>query len=190
MQGYEFDSAVVARVLKRDAADVEDRLDELDRVHAFVRMVREQEFPDRTLTVRYRFVHVLYQNALYVLLGPTRCASLRTRWCASACSAYYKDKSGSVAAELALLLEAARDFSRAADYFLVAARNAVRVFANQEAVVLVAGESSCSRRCRTPPSAPAKQLALQITLGPALFATKDWTAPDAQAAYMRGRPVP
>src|SRR5262249_40935226 len=76
VQGYEFDSAVVARVLKRDAAEVEDRLDELDRVHAFVRIVREQEFPDRTLTLRYRFVHVLYQNALYASLGPTRRASL------------------------------------------------------------------------------------------------------------------
>ena len=76
VQGYEFDSAVVARVLERDAAEVEDRLDELDRVHALVRTVREQEFPDRTLTLRYRFVHVLYQNALYASLGPTRRASL------------------------------------------------------------------------------------------------------------------
>ena len=72
VQGYEFDSAVVARVLERDAAEVEDRLDELDRVHAFVRLVREQEFPDRTLTLRYRFVHVLYQNALDASLRPTR----------------------------------------------------------------------------------------------------------------------
>src|SRR5262249_3507645 len=76
VQGYEFDSAVVARVLERDAAEVEERLDELDRVHAFVRVVREQELPDRTLTLRYRFVHVLYQNALYASLGPTRRASL------------------------------------------------------------------------------------------------------------------
>src|SRR5262249_58549191 len=75
VQGYEFDSAVVARVLERDAAEVEERLDELDRVHAFVRLVREQEFPDRTLTLRYRLVHVLYQNALYISLGPKRRAS-------------------------------------------------------------------------------------------------------------------
>ena len=123
VQGYEFDSAVVARVLERDAAEVEDRLDELDRVHALVRMVREQEFPDRTLTLRYRFVHVLYQNALYASLGPTRRASLSAA-VAQALQGFYGEKSGDVAAELALLLEAARDFSRAADYFLVAAQNA------------------------------------------------------------------
>ena len=185
VQGYEFDSAVVARVLERDAAEVEDRLDELDRVHAFVRAVREQEFPDRTLTLRYRFVHVLYQNALYASLRPTRRASLSAT-VAQALLGYYGEKSEDVAAELALLLEAARDFSRAADYFLAAARNAARVFANQEAVVLARGESSCSHRCRTPPSA-RKELALQITLGPALFATKDWTAPDVETAYTRAQ---
>jgi predicted ATPase len=184
VQGYEFDSAIVARVLERDAAEVEDRLDELNRVHAFVRMVREQEFPDRTLTLRYRFVHVLYQNALYTSLGPTRRASLSAA-VAQALLGYYGEKSGDVAAELALLLEAARDFSRAADYFLVAARNAVRVFANQEAVVLARRGVELLASLPDTPERARKELGLQITLGPALFATKDWTAPDVEAAYTR-----
>jgi len=62
VQGYEFEAAVVAQALARDAADVEEQLQGLERVHAFVKLVREHEFPDRTLTLRYRFVHVLYQN--------------------------------------------------------------------------------------------------------------------------------
>ena len=184
VQGYEFDSAVVARVLERDAAEVEDRLDELDRVHAFVRTVREQEFPDRTLTLRYRFVHVLYQNALYASLGPTRRASLSAA-VAQALLGYYGEKSEDVAAELALLLEAARDFSRAADYFLVAAQNAVRVFANQEAVVLACRGVELLASLPDTPERARKELALQITLGPALFSTKDWTAPDVETAYTR-----
>ena len=56
------------------------RLDVLERVHIMVRLVREQTFPDRTLTQRYGFVHVLYQNALYAALPPTRKAS----WSAAA----------------------------------------------------------------------------------------------------------
>ena len=184
VQGYEFDSAVVARVLERDAAEVEDRLDELDRVHALVRTVREQEFPDRTLTLRYRFVHVLYQNALYASLGPTRRASLSAA-VAQALQGYYGEKSGDVAAELALLLEAARDFSRAADYFLVAAQNAVRVFANQEAVVLACRGVELLASLPDTPERARKELALQITLGPALFSTRDWTAPDIEAVYTR-----
>jgi predicted ATPase len=186
VQGYEFDSAVVARVLERDAAEVEDRLDELDRVHAFVRAVREQAFPDRTLTLRYRFVHVLYQNALYASLRPTRRASLSAT-VAQALLGYYGEKSQEVAAELALLLEAARDFSRAADYFLAAARNAARVFANQEAVVLARRGVELLASLPDTPERARKELALQLTLGPALFATKDWTAPDVETAYTRAQ---
>jgi tetratricopeptide (TPR) repeat protein len=184
VQGYEFDSAVVARVLERDAADVEERLDDLDRVHAFVRIVREQEFPDRTLTLRYRFVHVLYQNALYASLQPTRRASLSTT-IAQALLGYYGEKRAEVAAELALLLEVARDFSQAADYFLIAAQNATRVCANQEAVVLAQRGIELLASLPNNPEHARKELALQITLGPALFATKDWTAPEVEAAYTR-----
>jgi predicted ATPase len=184
VQGYEFDSAIVARALERDAADVEERLDELDRVHAFVRMIQEQEFPDRTLTLRYRFVHVLYQNALFAALQPTRRATLSAA-VAQALLGYYGDKSSDVAAELAFLLEAARDFSRAADFFLLAARNAVRVCANQEAVMLARRGIELLASLPGTPERARQELALQITLGPALFATQNWTAPEVEAAYTR-----
>lgn len=48
VQGYEFDSAVIAQALDLDAADVEDQLESLERVHVLVRQVEEREFPDRT----------------------------------------------------------------------------------------------------------------------------------------------
>ena len=83
VQGPEFDSAVVAQLLGREPADVEERLDVLERVHYLVRLVREQAFPDGALTVRYGFVHVLYQNALYAALQPTRKAA----WSAAAAQA-------------------------------------------------------------------------------------------------------
>src|SRR5207248_11480488 len=76
VQGHEFDSAAVANALGLDAAEVEERLQVLDRVHGFVRLVREYEFPDRALTIRYAFVHVLYQQALYTDLSPSRRAAL------------------------------------------------------------------------------------------------------------------
>src|SRR5262249_8056483 len=76
VQGSGFEAAVVARALALGAAEVEEQLERLERVHAFIRLVGEYEFPDRTLTLRYHFVHVLYQNALYASLRPTRRASL------------------------------------------------------------------------------------------------------------------
>ena len=67
VQGHEFDSTTVSEALDIDAAEVEERLDALDRIHVFVKLVGEQEFADRTLTLRYRFVHILYQNTLYAI---------------------------------------------------------------------------------------------------------------------------
>ncbi|MGC1648609.1 MAG: protein kinase, partial [Candidatus Sulfotelmatobacter sp.] len=65
VQGQEFDSAVVARALDIDTAEVEEQLEILERVHLFVRKIGEREFPDSQLTLRCVFVHALYQNALY-----------------------------------------------------------------------------------------------------------------------------
>src|SRR5262249_45405364 len=132
---HTFDAAVVAQVLEQDAAEVEERLEVLERVHALVRLLGEHEFPDGTLTPRYGFVHVLYQNALYASVLPTRKVALSAA-VARALLGYYGEYSSTVAAELALLFEVARAWIQAADFFLRAARNAVRISAHQEAAVL------------------------------------------------------
>src|SRR5262249_39953625 len=62
VQGLQFDSAVIAQVLALDPAEVEERLQEMETIHRLVRIVGEQEFPNRTFSVRYCFVHVFYQN--------------------------------------------------------------------------------------------------------------------------------
>jgi len=100
-----------------------------------VRRIEETEFPNKTLTVRYRFVHALYQNALYDSLAPTRKAILSMA-VANALLAYQGERSSESASELGFLFEAARDFPRASHHFLIAAQNAARVFANREAIVL------------------------------------------------------
>jgi predicted ATPase len=186
VQGYEFDSAVVAKVLAAEAGEVEERLDVLERVHAFVRLAEEREFPDRTLTLRYRFVHVLYQNALYAQLRPTRKAHLSAA-VAHALLDYYGEQSTVVASELALLFEAARDFSRAADYFLLAAQNAARVFADQEAAMLASLGLELLKTLPETPERTQQELALQVALGTALRATKGFGAPEVGKAYERAR---
>jgi predicted ATPase len=45
VQGQVFDSRIIADVLKLDAAVVEERLHQLDRMHAFVRRLHERSFP-------------------------------------------------------------------------------------------------------------------------------------------------
>src|SRR5262245_58061160 len=113
VQGYEFDSAIVARVLKIDAEEVEEHLERLERTHAFVKLVDEREYPNHTLTLRYRFIHVLYQNALYSSLRPTRKLSL-SREVAESIEACYGEDRASAANDLAALWEASRQYARAA----------------------------------------------------------------------------
>jgi predicted ATPase len=186
VQGPEFDSAVVAGVLGREAADVEERLEVLERVHVMVRLVREQMFPNRTLTLRYRFVHALYQNALYASLQPTRKAAW-SKAAAQALLGHYEDKGAAVAAELALLFEAARQPDRAVEYFLLAARNAGRVFAHQEAAGLARRGLALLEKLPDTPGRAEQELMLLLALGVSLVATQGFASPEVEQTYMRAR---
>jgi predicted ATPase len=186
VQGCEFDAAVVARVLGRAAAEVEERLDALDRVHALVRFVREHTFPDGTLTLRYGFVHVLYQNAFYATLLPTRKAA----WSGTAALAlldHCGEKRASAAAELALLFEAARQPARAVEFFLPAARNAGGVFAHREAAGLARRGLALLETLPDTPARADQELALLRALGVSLIATKGFASPDVEETYARAR---
>jgi predicted ATPase len=186
VQGAEFDSTVVAEVLGREAADVEERLEALERIHVLVRLVREQTLPDRALTLRYSFVHVLYHNALYASLQPTR----KAEWSGATAQAllgHYGEKSAAVAAELALLFEAARQPTRAVEYFLLAARNAVRVFAHQEAAGLARRGLALLEKLPDTPDRADQELTLLLALGVSLVATQGFASPDVEQAYLRAR---
>ncbi|MDQ2840222.1 MAG: protein kinase, partial [Acidobacteriota bacterium] len=135
VQGHEFDSAVLARALGRDDLTVEERLQVLERVHQFAGLVEEREFPTKAITLRYRFTHVLYQNALYATLQPARRVALSNA-VAEALLALYGEQGATVASDLAHLFEVGRRFMRAAEYYLIAAQNASRIFAASEAAAL------------------------------------------------------
>jgi RIO-like serine/threonine protein kinase len=183
VQGSEFDSATVAEAAEMDPAEAEERLDELERVHVFVRRGAEQELADRTITLRYRFVHVLYQNVLYASLQPTRRAMLSGR-VARALVARHK---APLAGRLAVLFEVARDFAQSAHYFLLAAQHAAGLFAFREALdladrgihVLQALPDGVSRR--------QQELGLQMVRGLGLRSVKGWAAPELEATFARAR---
>jgi predicted ATPase len=91
VQGAEFDSAVIAEALQLDQAAVEEQLEQLERVYVFVARAGEQAFPDGALTARFRFVHVLYQNALYASLQPARRVALAKAIVAPLAAHYGRD---------------------------------------------------------------------------------------------------
>jgi serine/threonine protein kinase/predicted ATPase len=183
VQGYEFDSAIVADALSLTPADVEERLWILDQIHCLVRRLRESEFPDRTLSVRYHFVHILYQQALYQALQPSRRAAM-----AKALAAILERKQGpghAAAAELACLYEVGRDFVRAAGQFYLAAQNAAHVFAHHEAVSLAQRGLALLESLARSPERAALELPLQTILGMQLQVTDGFAAGQAKKAYLR-----
>jgi predicted ATPase len=185
-QGSNFDSAAVARALAMDPGEVEEHLQALDQTYGFVTYLKEEELPDHTLTLRYRFVHVLYQNALFGTLTPSRRASLSAA-IAAALLAFYGDDSSDVASELAFLFRSARDWPQASEFFLKAARNAARIFANQEAVSLCERGLEMNRRMPDTPERTRQELKLQMTLGPSLMTVKGFAATETLRTFLRAR---
>ena len=186
VQGSELDSAVLAEVLSMDAADVEERLVALERVHVFVARDAELASPDGTLTVRYRFVHVLYQNALYDSLQPTRRVAL-AKAIAAALVRHHAGETAPIAGRLAVLYETARDFASSARYFFVAAQRAGALFAFREALSLA--ERGLDGVQTLPDGAERRQLelGLQMIRGLALRSVKGWAAPELESTFTRAR---
>ncbi|RIK76499.1 MAG: hypothetical protein DCC68_19205 [Planctomycetota bacterium] len=186
VQGAAFDSLVVADALGCKAWDVESRLLALDRIHGLVRLLHEHELPDRSLSLRYGFVHILYQQALFADLLPTRRAQLSLA-IAHALAARHGEATPAVTAELAYLFEAGRDFLASARHFWRASHNAARVFAHQEAISLAM--RGLMLLDEVPPSAErrALELKLETTLGLQLQMTQGYATPLAQQAYERAR---
>src|SRR4029079_11896008 len=186
VQGYDFDSAVIATVLEQDPADVEERLVQLERVYNFVPRRDENEFPDGTITTRYRFVHVLYQNILYGSLSVSRRVQL-SKAVAETLLKFQKGAPGPFSAELGFLFESARDADRASHFFSLAARSAAKVFANQEAAVLARRGLSLLAKVEDGPERQRRELSLQSVLGTSLAATQGYAAPDVLVAMARAR---
>ena len=184
VQGYEFDSAVAAQVVGLDSDEVEERLEKLERIFAFVKLASEGEFPDRTLTLKYRFVHVLYQNSLYNLVRATRKTTL-SRSVAQTLENFYGKKKSEIAIDLALLWESARENARAAEYFLQAARNAARIFADAETTALAQRGLTNVNRLPQSSERSRMELRLQITLGAALMTINTYASSVVKQVYLR-----
>ena len=185
-QGYEFDSAVVAAAADRDPAEVEERLQLLDRVHGMVQLMREDEFPDGTPTLRYSFVHVLYQQALFASLLPTRRRAVN-KALAEAWQSHLGNEPTPFAAELACLYEAGREPALASRQFYLAAQHAARVFAHRDAVVLARRGLGLLQTLPASAERDVLELPLQTLLGLQLQVTEGYAARSAEQAYERAR---
>jgi predicted ATPase len=185
VQGVEFDSAVIADAIQMPTAEVEERLERLEQVHAIVRFVEERVLASRTPSLRYHFAHILYQNALHATLRATRRMTLGAAVAASMQQYYGEDPA--FAGQLGVLYLTARQFEQAAACFLTAARGATQLFGNKEAVLLARHGLGALDNVPLSVERARVELQLQVTLGTALTELLGYAAPEVEAAYSRAR---
>lgn len=129
--GVELSASVLARVLGEDEIALEERLDRLARSHQLIELLGEEKLPDGRIDVRYRFAHVLYRNVLHDGLARKRRIALHAQ-VAAALSARHTGETRSIAAQLALHYQEAREPVLAIRHLLLAGDNASRVHAERE----------------------------------------------------------
>src|SRR4029453_12564095 len=140
------------------------------------------------VAARYHFIHDLYQEVLYERVP----ASRRMRWhrqIGMRLEAGYGPRVQEIAAELAMHFARGRDAPRAVVYLHQAADNALRRYANREAISHL---SQALAELKTLPHSHESlqhELALLIALGPALVAIKGYGAVDVEHTYTRAREI-
>jgi tetratricopeptide (TPR) repeat protein len=133
VQGQEFLSTVVARLLDCDDLQVEEQLANLSQNHQLIEPRGEEELPDGGLAMRYGFAHALYQNVFYEELVSARRALLHNRT-GERLLAHCGGQAPRIAIELAMHFERGRNWERATEFLLLAGANAMSRQANAQAV--------------------------------------------------------
>jgi DNA-binding winged helix-turn-helix (wHTH) protein/tetratricopeptide (TPR) repeat protein len=184
--GAEFSAAEVAAALEGEVSEIESRCLELSRREQFLSAGTPISWPDGTLATSFRFHHALYQEVLYARV-PAAHQLLLHRRIAEREEAAYGERAHQIATSLAHHYSRANHKDKAVKYFQLAARQA----AGRGAVVEAEGHY---RRAlgflgQLPADAERdrRELALQIGLGSALWASKSWSHPDTSDAFRRAQ---
>jgi DNA-binding winged helix-turn-helix (wHTH) protein/tetratricopeptide (TPR) repeat protein len=132
VEGEEFHSTVLAKLLGSEDLKVEEKLAGLAKKHRLIELKGEEELPDGVLASRYAFAHSLYQNVFYDELVSKRRALLHRR-AGEQLLRHYGDHAPRIAVQLAMHFERGRDWARAIEFLLHAGANAASVYANAQA---------------------------------------------------------
>ena len=123
------------------------------------------------MTVRYRFGHALYREALYERVGPARRVRLHYQlgeWK----EVGYGERSAEIAAELAVHFAEGRDYRRAVQYYWRAGETALRRSAYRELTDYCKEGLDLLERLPDTPERRRQELALRMTLHQAFTATQ------------------
>jgi predicted ATPase len=183
--GVEFSAAAAAAALDEDVVRVEECCEGLARRHKFLQPLATAEWPDGTVSGRYRFGHELYHRVVAERLAAARRRRLHQRL-GERLEAAYGAQAREVAAELAVHFEQGRDHPRAAHYLSQAAERAVQRSGHREAIDYLRRALAAVERLPGPERA-SRELRLQAALGALLQAAQGFAAPGLEQAFSRAR---
>ncbi len=182
--GVEFSAAAVAAGADAALTDVEERCAGLAGRMSFLQDAGDDEWPDGTVSARFRFQHALYREAVYARLTAGRRSAFHHR-IGERQQAAYGDRAIEIASELARHFEQGRNFERALRYREQAARNALRRSAPREAIEHLSAGLRILGRLPEGHERLEHELQLRLALGAALQSTRGYGAPEVQDAYQR-----
>jgi class 3 adenylate cyclase/predicted ATPase len=171
--GREFSHELVATVVPLSEVQLGEALDQL----VGSELVFRRGLPPRA---DYVFKHALVQDAAYSTLLRTRRQELHARIAAAL------ELGQSVAPEmLAHHFGEAGEAKKSADHWLEAGRRALRRSANTEAITHLTKGLTALAGLPKSKEVARSELELELSLGPAVSATRGWSAPEAERAYRR-----
>jgi predicted ATPase len=186
VEGEDFTAQVVAWVQELPERPLLRALSqELEKRHRLVRERGEVQVGGQFLS-RYRFAHALFQQYVYHTLSAGE-RRLLHREIAQVLEGLYGEQAEEIAVQLARHFQAAGIAEKAIDYLYAAGNKAVRLSANEEAIGHLSQGLELLKTLPDTPERARKELALQLTLGVSLQATKGWPAPEVGYAYGRAR---
>jgi DNA-binding winged helix-turn-helix (wHTH) protein/predicted ATPase len=180
----EFSAAALTVCLQTTVQEVEQRCAALARHGLFIQTNGLAEWPDGTTAARYRFLHSLYQQVLYEGITPSRRIELH-RLIGERKETGYGERSGEIAAELAIHFEQGRDDRRAIRYRRQAGANAMHRSAQAEAMAHFHKALALLKTFPDTAERSQQELELQLALGAPLLRTKGYIAPEVQRTYDR-----
>jgi DNA-binding winged helix-turn-helix (wHTH) protein/predicted ATPase len=182
--GMSFSAAAVAAALQRPVEEIEKRCQRLVEREQFLEPSGVSKWPDATIASCYRFIHALYQNAIYDRVRDSRKARLHHR-IGERLEAGYEGASEEAAAELALHFERAGDDARAVQYLFQAAQRTTRQSAYKEAIDY--SKSALALLQNIPQSSRRNELelSLETLLGISLAGSEGYASAKTKEAFTR-----
>ena len=184
--GVEFTSAAMASALEQTTGDIDRQCELLAAQGQFIETIGLENWPDGTLTGRYRFQHPLYLEVLYDQIGDARKAGFH-RHIGERLETGYGDRTNEIAAALANHFDRGHDLDRAIRYRGVAAEQALNRHAYPEAIAQLTRAVDTLKQLPETPERDQRELGFLLILGPCLIAAEGYTTPEVERTFSRAQ---